>query len=221
MVRWLEEGEVPDADEPDEEGLVALGGSLDPDVLVASYARGIFPWSEDPVLNWWSPDPRAIFDLRTWRPSRSVRQSIRRGGWRFTMNTAFGEVIRACAAPAAGRPETWISPAFIAAYTELHRRGHAMSVEVWEGPALVGGLYGVVVGGLFAGESMFHRATDASKAALAHLVEQLRGAGFGLLDAQAPHEHLLGLGAVTVSRRMFLRRLRAAVAKRPAPGWWR
>src|SRR6185437_15370099 len=173
---------------------VALGGRLDVDTLMAAYSAGVFPWSSDPVLTWWSPDPRAIFELETWRPHRTVGRSARRAGWRFTVDAAFAEVMRA--------------------YGDLHRRGLAHSVEVWEGDALVGGLYGVALGGFFGGESMFHRRTDASKAAVGHLVERLRVGGFSLLDGQVPTAHLERLGAVTIPRADYLARLRRALKQR-------
>jgi leucyl/phenylalanyl-tRNA---protein transferase len=195
-------------------GLVAVGGSLDADTLIRAYRAGIFPWSSDPEITWWCPDPRAIFDLATFRPSRSLRKSVRRGGWRFAVDEDFVGVMRRCAECTSDRPSTWITDDFIAAYTELHRRGLAHSVEVYEADEMVGGLYGVTFGAFFGGESMFHRRTDASKAAVAHLAEHLRVRGFLLLDAQVPNPHLASLGAVEISRREYLRRLKAALAKR-------
>lgn len=216
MVVWLRGGTLPDPElESDENGLVALGGRLEPQLLLRAYRAGIFPWSSRPVVTWWSPDPRAVFDLETFQPHRSVRQSIRRNGWRFTLDADFEGVMRACAAPTAARPDTWITEEFVRAYVALHQLGHAHSVEVWEGDAIVGGLYGVTIGGFFGGESMFHRKTDASKAAVAHLVERLRASGFTLCDAQVPTDHLRRLGAVDLPRAEYLRRLRDAVA-RPA-----
>jgi leucyl/phenylalanyl-tRNA--protein transferase len=194
-----------------EEGLVALGGTLDPDTLISAYRAGVFPWSSDPVLSWWSPDPRAVFDLETWQPHRSVARSARRAGWRFSVDRDFAGVMRACAAPAPGRPSSWITDDFVRAYRVLHERGLAHSIEVWEGDDLVGGLYGVALGGFFGGESMFHRRTDASKAAVAHLVERLRAGGFTLLDAQVPTPHLASLGAIEISRAEYLARLRRAL----------
>lgn len=212
MVAWLRGTRLPDPEEEaDENGLCALGGRLDPDFLLRAYRAGIFPWSSEPVVTWWSPDPRAIFDLQTYRPHRSVRKSIRQAGWRFAVDADFEGVMRACAEPSYARPGTWITRDFVAAYCELHRRGHAHSVEVYEGVELVGGLYGVTIGGFFGGESMFHRRTDASKAAVAHLVDHLRTSGFQLLDAQVPTPHLERVGAVTISRAEYLRRLRTAV----------
>jgi leucyl/phenylalanyl-tRNA--protein transferase len=193
------------------EGLVAIGGTLDPETLLRAYRAGVFPWSSDPEITWWCPDPRAIFDLETWAPSRSLRKSLRRQTWTFSTDRAFEAVMRACAAPTPDRPSTWITDDFVAAYVDLHRRGAAHSVEVWEGDELVGGLYGVTLGGFFGGESMFHRRTDASKAAVCHLVEHLRARGFQLLDAQVPNPHLVSIGAVEISREEYLRRLRKAL----------
>jgi leucyl/phenylalanyl-tRNA--protein transferase len=203
-------------DEAEEEpsvpsGLVAVGGTLDPTTLLRAYRAGVFPWSSDPVITWWCPDPRAVFDLESFHPSRSLRKSIRRCGWRFAVDRDFEGVMRACAEPSPERPSTWISDEFVNAYSELHRRGHAHSVEVYEGTELVGGLYGVALGGFFGGESMFHRRTDASKAAVSHLVEHLRRQGFTLLDAQVPTPHLASLGAVEISRAEYLRRLQKAL----------
>jgi leucyl/phenylalanyl-tRNA--protein transferase len=194
-----------------EEGLVALGGTLDPDTLIAAYRAGVFPWSSDPVISWWSPDPRAVFDLETWRPHRSTARSARRSGWQFTVDRDFSGVMRACAEAGPDRPSTWITDDFVRAYGELHRRGLAHSVEVWEDGALVGGLYGVALGGFFGGESMFHRRTDASKAAVGHLVERLRAGGFSLLDGQVPTPHLERLGAESIPRTDYLARLRRAL----------
>jgi leucyl/phenylalanyl-tRNA--protein transferase len=192
-------------------GLVAVGGSLDADRLLSAYRLGIFPWSSDPVLTWWSPDPRAVFDLPTYRPHRSVTRAARRAGWRFTIDRDFGAVMRCCAAETPERTGTWITDEFIAAYSELHRRGHAHSVEVYEAETLVGGLYGVTIGGFFGGESMFHQRRDASKAAVAYLVERLRAGGFTLLDAQMPTPHLERIGAVTMPRDEYLHRLAEAL----------
>jgi leucyl/phenylalanyl-tRNA--protein transferase len=212
MVAWLRGTRLPDPElEADENGLVALGGRLDPDLLLRAYRAGIFPWSSDPVVTWWSPDPRAIFDLATWKPHRSIRQSIRRNGWTFAVDRDFAGVMRACAEPTFARQGTWITNDFIEAYVELHRRGHAHSIEVYEGEQLVGGLYGVAIGGFFGGESMFHRKTDASKAAVSHLVERLNAGGFLLLDAQVPTEHLARLGATELDRSEYLRRLKIAL----------
>lgn len=206
---------MPERDEAESEetpnGLVAVGGTLDVETLLRAYSRGIFPWSSDPAITWWCPDPRAIFDLESYRAPRSLLKSIRRAGWTFAVDRAFEQVMRACAAPTPERPETWITDDFLFAYAELHRLGHAHSVEVYEGEELVGGLYGVTMGGFFGGESMFHRRTDASKAAVFHLVEHMRARGFVLLDAQVPTAHLRRIGATEIPRAEYLRRLRAAL----------
>jgi leucyl/phenylalanyl-tRNA--protein transferase len=202
-----------DHDEGWPPGLVAVGGRLDADTLTRAYRAGVFPWSSDPEITWWSPDPRAIFDLASYAPSRSLRKSVRRAGWTFTIDGDFEGVMRACAESTDLRPSTWISEDFIAGYVELHRRGHAHSVEVREGGKLVGGLYGVTFGAFFGGESMFHRRTDASKAAVAFLVEHMKERGFELLDAQVPNPHLMSLGAIAIPRRDYLARLELALAK--------
>lgn len=218
MIPWLGGAAPVDpqfAELVEEEGLVAIGGSLHAETLLSAYRAGVFPWSSEPVISWWSPDPRAVLDLATYRTHRSVLRAARRRGWRFTVDRDFGGVIRGCAERAPGREETWISPDFIEAYGELHERGHAHSVEVWEGEGtLVGGIYGVAIGGFFGGESMFHRRTDASKAALGYLVERLRAGGFVLFDAQVPNPHLARIGAIEVPRAEYLERLRVALEVR-------
>src|SRR5262245_36203274 len=160
----------------DDLGLVAIGGDLRPERLLHAYRSGIFPWyDEDGPICWWSPDPRAIFELDGLHISRRLRRSIRSGRFQITINRDFAGVIRGCAE---GRDDgTWITTDMIAAYERLHQLGHAHSLEVWHGDQLAGGVYGVAIGGFFAGESMFHRARDASKVALAHLVERLRQRG--------------------------------------------
>lgn len=202
-------------EQADENGLVAVGGSLTTELILEAYSSGVFPWSSDPVVSWWSPDPRAIFDLATWRAHRSVLKRIRQSGWSFSVDRDFENVMKACAAPTAERPETWISPDFLAAYSHLHDLGVAHSIEVWEGEPmnseLIGGLYGVQLGGFFGGESMFHRRTDASKAAVTHLIDRCRAGGIVLLDAQVPTAHLHALGAIDVSRQDYLSRLEAAL----------
>jgi leucyl/phenylalanyl-tRNA--protein transferase len=203
-------GANADDDWPD--GLVAVGGELNPDTLVRAYSSGIFPWSSDPAVTWWSPDPRAIFDLDSFHTHRSVRKTVRQNRWKFTTDQDFAGVMRACAAPTPIRPSTWITEDFIAAYVTLAQRGQAHSVEVWEGTDLVGGLYGVTLGGFFGGESMFHRRADASKAAVTFLVEHLRARGFTLLDAQVPNPHLAHLGAIEIPRADYLRRLKKALS---------
>jgi leucyl/phenylalanyl-tRNA--protein transferase len=196
----------------DIDGLVGVGGTLSPDLLEEAYRRGIFPWSSDPAITWWCPDPRAIFDLYDFHVPRSLRKRIRRAGWEFRIDRDFEGTMRRCAEPTDDRPSTWISEDFVAAYCELHRRGIAHSVEVYGDGAPVGGLYGVAMGGFFGGESMFHRRSDASKAALVHLVQHLCSRGFALLDAQVMNPHLRNLGAREIPRAEFLRRLQRALA---------
>jgi leucyl/phenylalanyl-tRNA--protein transferase len=200
-------------DEADEHGLVAVGGALTTELILEAYSSGCFPWSSDPVVSWWSPDPRAIFDLATYKEHRSVKKRVRRNAWTFTIDRDFVGVMRACAESTAARPETWISSDFIAAYARLHELGLARSVEVWEEGALVGGLYGLQLGAFFGGESMFHRRADASKAAVGYLVERCRAGGIELLDAQVPNPHLMSLGAVEIPRREYLQRLERALGR--------
>lgn len=212
-------GPRPDRDVPwispelgDPEGLVGVGGDLSPDLLLRAYAEGVFPWfSEgDPVL-WWSPDPRAVIELDGLHVSRRLARAIRSGKFRVTVNACFEEVVRACGE---NRPEgTWVTAGMVAAYTALHRVGHAHSLEVWQGSDLAGGIYGVSVGGLFAGESMFHRKTDASKVALVALVERLKHRGYVLFDVQMTTEHTERMGAVNIPRAAYLERLHDAVRK--------
>ncbi len=182
---------------------------LQPDALLSAYASGIFPMGDDRgEIRWYAPDPRAIIELDGLVVSRSLRTAVRRGVYRVTFNRAFGKVMRACADREDG---TWISAEIVAAYTLLHRYGFAHSVEAWEGDALVGGLYGVSLGGAFFGESMFHRATDASKVALVHLVRRMQERGFVLLDVQFMTDHLRSLGATEVPRAEYEQRLGAAI----------
>lgn len=206
----------PDPRTADEDGMVAVGGDLAPGTLLAAYQAGIFPWSDGPIT-WWSPDPRAIIPLDGLHVSRSLARTLRRGVFRVTVDAAFPEVIAGCAAPRRSREETWISPAFVAAYTRLHDLGWAHSVECWTGNRLAGGIYGVAIGAWFGGESMFAAERDASKVALAALVERLRAAGFLLFDAQVMNPHLASLGAVDIARDDYLERLRAAIAARAVP----
>jgi leucyl/phenylalanyl-tRNA--protein transferase len=195
----------------DADGLVAIGGDLRPARLLEAYRRGIFPWySEGDPVCWWSPDPRAVFELDGLHVSRRLRRTLRAGRFTLTVNRAFGAVIRGCAKrPGEG---TWITPEMIAAYERLHRLGHAHSVEAWWDGELGGGIYGVAVGGLFAGESMFTRRRDASKVALAFLVDRLRERGFQLFDIQFLTAHTARLGAIEIPRKEYLARLRRALA---------
>jgi leucyl/phenylalanyl-tRNA--protein transferase len=192
-------------------GLVALGGDLSTERLLLAYRSGIFPWSVNPIT-WWSPDPRGIFELDGFHVSRSLARTLRKTRFVVTFDRAFARVILACAEIAPDRPNTWISKAFMEAYMRLNQAGHAHSVECWLDDTLVGGVYGVQVGGLFSGESMFHRVNDASKIALYHLIHHLREAGFKLFDVQMVSPNTQRLGAVSISRDEYLVRLQHAVA---------
>lgn len=199
--------DFPDPREADVTGIVAYGGDLSPERLVMAYRNGIFPWySEgDPIL-WWSPEPRLVMGVDDFILRKSLKKRLKQ--FNIRINTAFGEVIRACAEiPRPGQEGSWLLPEMIHAYESLHRLGYAHSVEAWQNDKLVGGLYGVAVGGVFCGESMFARVSDASKAAFAALVAHLKQNGFELIDAQVPTEHLISLGAYEVSRETFLHRL--------------
>ena len=204
--RWT----FPPARQADEVGVVGIGADLEPGTLLAAYRRGLFPMpvSGSAQLAWWSPDPRGVIPLDGLRVTRSLRRSCQR--YEIRVDTAFDEVILACADPT--RDGGWITPAVVDAYTRLHELGWVHSVEAWdEEGRLAGGLYGVAVGGLFAGESMFHRGRDASKVALVGLVEHLRDAGGSLLDVQWTTPHLSSLGAVDIRRKRYLQLLAAAV----------
>ena len=200
----------PDPSLADADGLVAIGGDLGTERLLAAYRQGIFPWTADPIT-WWSPDPRAIFELDGFHVPQSLARIIRRGRFEATIDQSFRAVMEGCAAPAPGRGGAWITEEFIEAYTRLHRLGHAHSVECRLKGELVGGIYGVTIGGLFAGESMFHRVNDASKVALHHLVRHLRERGFALFDIQMVTPATKPLGAIEIPRREYLQRLSAAV----------
>jgi len=200
---------LPPAASADEQGLVGIGADLEPGTVLAAYRSGIFPMPIDGTLAWWSPNPRAVLPLAGFVPSRSLKRSIAR--FRVTFNDSFGRVVEACADPA--RPGGWITQDIKDAYIRLHALGWAHSVEVWSESELVGGLYGVAIGGLFAGESMFHRTTDASKVALAALVEQLNPTG--LLDVQWLTDHLASLGAIEIARDSYLQRLSEAIGQDP------
>ncbi len=226
-VPWIDPAVLrsgPDSGGPDgdADGLVGVGGTLTPALLLRAYTEGVFPWfnEDDPVL-WWSPDPRAVIELDGLHVSRRLARTIRSGKFRTTADAAFEAVMRGCAE---NREDgTWVTEEMIRGYTELYDAGHAHSIEVWSptegatglppfnGWELAGGIYGVAVGGLFAGESMFHRKTDASKVALVSLVERLKDRGFVLFDVQMTTEHTTRMGAANIPRDDYLRRLREAV----------
>lgn len=197
----------------DENGLVGVGGTLDPPCLLRAYAEGVFPWFSDgdPIL-WWSPDPRAVFDIKSGlHISRRLARTLRSGKFAVTFNRAFGEVIRACG----DRPEgTWITREMVTAYEQLHRLRFAHSVEAWQDGELAGGVYGVALNGFFAAESMFFRRTDGSKIALVALFERLQERGFELVDTQMLTEHTERMGAFEVSRERYLELLKRAIGRR-------
>ncbi len=192
-------------------GVVAVGGDLRPEWLLRAYRHGVFPWfDEHEPVHWWSPDPRGVIELDGLHVSRRLRRTLRSGRFSVTVNRDFAGVMRGCADRVEG---TWITAAMLSAYERLHALGHAHSVEVWRSGRLAGGLYGVAMGGLFAGESMFHCETDASKVALVFTVERLRERGFELCDIQLVTEHTTRMGATEIPRAEYLRRLRRALTK--------
>jgi leucyl/phenylalanyl-tRNA--protein transferase len=202
----------PDPNQADSGGLVAIGGDLSVGRLLLAYRSGVFPWTVRP-LTWWSPDPRAIFELNGFHNSRSLRRILRHQEFQITRDQAFREVMEGCAAPAPGRRTTWITTEFLSAYTRLNRQGHAHSLECWQKGKLVGGIYGVAVGGFFAGESMFHKVSNASKVALFHLLEHLQTRGFELFDIQMLTPITARLGGIAISRKDYLSRLAGAIAR--------
>ena len=227
-IKWLAADDRPDAF-PDPStaltypnGLLAAGGDLAPDRLLAAYARGIFPWyEEDQPILWWSPDPRAVLFPDELRVSRSLRRTIRKARFRLTSDLAFHLVVKACSTPRPGSGGTWITTAMINAYTRLHKMGFAHSVESWLGNQLVGGLYGIAIGNIFFGESMFSKESDASKVALVHLVEMLKRKGYRLVDCQIPSDHLFSLGSREIPRDEFLDLLAQFCFNNGMPGKWR
>lgn len=204
----------------DPNGLLAFGGNLSPQRLVAAYSQGIFPWySEGDPLLWWSPDPRCVFATDGVHVSQSLRRTLRKSGWQWRMDGGFETVMQACAAPRAGQEGTWITADMLTAYTNLHLLGFAHSLEVRDGDGLIGGIYGVATGRMFSAESMFSRCPDASKVALLALARVLHRAGVPWIDAQVPNPHLLSMGARTIPRREFLEEL-AKLVSEPSPGNW-
>ncbi|HSJ95809.1 MAG TPA: leucyl/phenylalanyl-tRNA--protein transferase [Myxococcota bacterium] len=202
-------------------GLLCAGADLSPERIVDAYAHGIFPWFSDgdPIL-WWSPDPRMVLFPDELRVSRSLRRTLAKDTYETRFDGAFREVMEQCAAPRGGQPGTWIVPQMVEAYTELHRRGLAHSVESWRDGELVGGLYGVALGKVFFGESMFARAPDASKVALARLVERLRAGGCRVIDCQQATAHLASLGAREIPRAAFAQLLRESIQYPPTGERW-
>lgn len=224
MIPWLSPDDpFPPLDlalvEPN--GLLAAGADLSVARLLIAYRQGIFPWFSpgEPIL-WWSPDPRMVLFPTEFKRSRALTKRMRRHDYEIRVDSAFAAVMAACAEPRPGQAGTWITAAMQAAYGRLHAAGHAHSVETWQAGRLVGGLYGVAVGGVFYGESMFHRVSDASKIALAHLVAQLSRWGFGMIDCQMETAHLASLGARPIPRREFRAHLQGLVDLPGQPGKW-
>jgi leucyl/phenylalanyl-tRNA--protein transferase len=224
MIPWLEpDDEFPPVDaaliEPN--GLLAAGAELTRQRLLAGYRRGIFPWFNDgdPVL-WWSPDPRMVLFLDELHVSKSLRKVLRAGTFEVTFDSAFAAVMNGCAAPRGGEPGTWITDDMTTAYADLHANGYGHSVEVWQGGVLAGGLYGVAVGRMFFGESMFSRQSNASKVALAYTVRLLSQLHFGLIDCQMPTSHLASLGAREIPRHEFVSRVATLVDAPAGPDSW-
>jgi len=213
----------PPVDLASPEGLLAVGGDLRPERLLEAYRHGIFPWySDDQPILWWSPDPRTVLFPDKLHISRSLKRSLRPGLFSVTLDTCFGDVMRHCAGPRQQYPDggTWITTEMFEAYTRLHELGYAHSVETWQEGQLVGGLYGVALGGAFFAESMFTCVSDASKVALVSLVRQLQTWGFQIMDCQQSSPHITALGAESIPRRDFLNHLTAALAMPERRGRW-
>lgn len=215
----------PPLSQANEDGLLAMGGDLSAARLEMAYRNGIFPWfsPNDPIL-WWSPDPRMVLYTDAIHISRSLQKKLSKQSFTITFNQAFNEVITACAAPRTPQhtdSDTWIVPDMIAAYTDLHHCGLANSVECWQDGKLVGGLYGVTLGGMFFGESMFSRVADASKVALITLCQRLAQCGFTMIDCQVKSDHLVSLGAVEIPRDDFIIQLNTLTQTTPINTPWR
>jgi leucyl/phenylalanyl-tRNA---protein transferase len=205
----------PPADEADEHGIVFVGGELRPAVLLDAYRHGIFPWpmfDEGEPMLWWSPDPRGVIEFDRFHVSRRLARTCGSGKFRVTSDQDFAAVIRGCATARGRRGSTWLSGEMIDAYRELHRLGHAHSVEVWHDEKLAGGVYGVAVGAMFAGESMFYRVRDASKVALASLFHHVQNRGYRLFDLQQLNPHTASMGGTEIPRFDYLRRLAEVVS---------
>jgi leucyl/phenylalanyl-tRNA--protein transferase len=223
---WLGEHVDPDWFPPvdqalrDPPGLLAAGGDLQPARLLAAYERGVFPWysAQQPIL-WWSPDPRMVLFPNEFKVSRSLRKTIRSGIYTTSVDRAFAATIRECAAPRRSGPETWLNPDMIGAYENLFALGYGHSIETYQGGELVGGLYGIRLGAIFFGESMFSRQNDASKVAMARLVHECRERGIQAIDCQVASPHLSSLGAREVSRLEFSRLLRRLARRGPNEAW--
>lgn len=199
----------PDPENASPDGLLCIGGNLTPDTLLTAYSQGIFPLAgPDEPITWWSPDPRCVLFLENFRLSSRTRRYLKTSGFTVTVNSCFTKVLEGCAAPRKVSSSTWLVPELIASMTKLHYAGIAHSVETWLDGELVGGLYGLVMGRVFCGESMFHFKPEASRAALRFLVSLLAGAGFLLIDCQQDTPHMLAMGATLIPRKQFLEYLK-------------
>ena len=196
----------PSPEQASAEGIVAVGGDLQPERVMLAYRKGIFPWFEsDDFLLWWSPDPRMVLFPDRLKVSKSMRTVLRKKQFEVTFNKAFDQVVEYCAkVKRFGQNGTWITPGLMEVYSSLHTQGHAHSVEVWEEGSLVGGLYGIDLGTVFCGESMFSKSSNASKVALIYLVKELKKNKYELIDCQVPTQHLASMGAEPISRTEFL-----------------
>jgi leucyl/phenylalanyl-tRNA--protein transferase len=213
IFRLTDEYVFPDPSLAEEDGLLAVGGDLRPDRIVAAYTQGIFPWFSpgDPIL-WWSPDPRLVLFPDNFKISSSLRQTLKSEVYTVTFDSCFEEVIRQCSLTRRkDQKGTWITAAMIRAYTQLHKLGYGHSVETWHRDQLVGGLYGLSIGKVFFGESMFYNEKDASKVALASLVDKLKAEEYHLIDCQMTTQHLLSLGATEISRESYLKLLHSGI----------
>ncbi len=221
MIPWLTETgfRFPPVDtalrEPN--GLLAAGGNLLPPTLLAAYQSGIFPWygDGDPIL-WWSPDPRCVLAPEEIHISRSMQKFLKNDPFTYRSNTVFAEVIRQCSEPRNHTSSTWLTEEMIAAYCTLHKEGHAHSIEVWHGENLAGGLYGIAIGSVFFGESMFSRVTNASKAGFIRLARVLSESGYGLIDCQVASPHMISLGAKMMKREDFVQKIRQLTEQKPS-----
>ena len=223
-VLWLEDSNVdfPPVENAlsDPDGLLAVGGDLTIDRLLEAYPKGIFPWyEEDQPILWWSPDPRCVLFPKDFHLSHSFKKKLRKQPFNITADTAFADVIQQCAKIRENREGTWITEAINTSFNQLHALGVAHSVEVWEGETLVGGLYGIAMGGVFFGESMFSLRPDASKFALYTLTQKLNEFGFHLIDCQVHNDHLESLGATTISRQQFITHLDNHISDPMASSW--
>ena len=225
MIPWLENNPVifpnPETAQEEPNGLLAAGGNLESDTLITAYKKGIFPWFDDdsPIL-WWSPNPRSVIKPSDIHISKSMRKTLKKTPFKITCDTAFEQVIRRCSKPRNYTDDTWITEEMVEAYCNLHNEGIAHSVEVWEGNNLVGGLYGICIGRMFFGESMFSNVDNASKIAFITLCKNLADCHFELIDCQVSSEHLNSLGAIDIDRQLFTEKIDLLCNEKPSQSPW-